>query len=170
MAEPNSRKQLLICEPDRGLRAALELALGRRYELVLAENPAEMMLLLDSHPIQLVIWDLDRPAGSLESTLKAVHAGETPAILRSRLGTDPSIVLDTLKAIRMARPTLTALLIAVQFDLDFQEAVVRECRLISFLTKRPRFAEHLIETVEILLHDRHASVIDRIVRMSIWRG
>jgi hypothetical protein len=61
---------IVICESYPGMREAFQLMLGRQYQMVFAGEPGEIAPLLRNHgTARLLIWDLDRPTGSLDETL-----------------------------------------------------------------------------------------------------
>lgn len=156
------KSTLLICESYPGLRSAFELMLGRQYRLVFAEQPHEIAPLLQNQKTtRLLIWDLDHPTGSLDETLKAI-CGETPLELPCR---SADKILETLKAVRRDHPALKILLVAGEFDSDFQMAAIQQCGLVCFLTKPRGSLEAVVEQIEVVLGDRESSIHQWVLRM-----
>lgn len=174
MSKIQPRGQLLICEAYPGLREAVKLLLEARgggYGLVFVEHPSEILPRLQRDAFRLLLWDLNAPTGSLETTLNAIRAGDNPETLRKTLSTDPSFVLGILKAVRHAAPALKTLLMAVQFDLDFQMAVVKQCGQVSFLPTPPgQSPMAIVEKIQIVLGDKKDSIWDRVVRVPLWKS
>ena len=153
LTEGKGSGPLLICESYPGMLGAFQLMLDRQYRLVFAEQPQEIVPLLREHgTTRLLIWDLDQPTGSLDETLKAI-CEETPLPCR------PSdAILETLKAVRKERPELKILLIAGEFDCDFQIAAIQQCGLVNFLTKPWNSSAAVVEQIQVMLGDRKSSI------------
>ncbi|MBI5569061.1 MAG: hypothetical protein HY914_03865, partial [Desulfomonile tiedjei] len=117
MTEEKSLGQLLVCENYPGMREAFKLVLASQYQLIFADDPSQITTLLRLHPVRLVIWDLDRTHGSLDETFGVIRAGNFEPFLKAYDG-----ALETLKRIRQTHPTLKILLIAGEFEYDFQIA------------------------------------------------
>lgn len=155
---------LLICESYPGMREAFKLMLGRQYRLVFAEQPHEIAPLLQNQKAtRLLIWDLDRPTGSLDETLKAI-CEDTPLELFYRSADE---ILATLKAVRRNSPALRILLVAGEFDYDFQIAAIQQCGLVSFLTKPWGSPPAVIEQIQVMLGDRKSSIRHHVLRIPI---
>ena len=127
---PPKRGRILICENYPGMRAAFDLMLGQHYELTFAEKPPEMLPLLRQHSVRLVIWDLDGEENSL----------------------------GILREIRESQPDLEILLVSGDFSLNFQEAAISQCGLVSFLTKPWNSPQAVIEKIQVMLGDRKSSI------------
>lgn len=162
MTEEKSSGQLLVCEDYPGMREAFKLVLGNQYQLIFADDSSQIMALLHIHPVRLVIWDLDRANGSLDETFDAIRAGNFESSLKTYEG-----VLETLKAIRQAHPTLKILLISGEFEYDFQIAAIQQCGDVRFLTKPWKSATGVLEQVQVMLGDRENSIHHRILRVPI---
>ncbi len=162
--EGKSSGPILICESYHGMREAFQLMLGCQYELVFAGQPHEIAQLLRDHgTARLLIWDLDRPTGSLDEALKAI-CEESPLELPSG---SSSKILETLKAIRQVRPELKILLVAGEFDVEFQSAAIRQCGLVRFLTKPWDSTTAIIEQIQVMLGDRQSSIRERVLRVPV---
>ncbi len=144
--------KILICENYSGMQGAFTLALGSEYELIFVSDPTEIPLALRSHPVRLLIWDLDRTSGSMQGVLKAIRMGQpfTPPT--------HSQSLETLQTIRQSYPALKILLIAQEFNIDFQEDVIRECGLVAFLTKPWNSSADVAERIQVILGDKKSSI------------
>ncbi len=145
--------QVLICENYPGLREAFKLMLEDQYELVVAEDQAEIIPLVRRHPIRLVIWDVDRIEGSLDKTLEAVRNGDDSYSPQRTIPAEE--ILAVLKAVRDAHPTLMFLLVAGEFDTDFMIEVIRKVGSVRFLSK-PWSAEAVAEQIQVMLGDKKA--------------
>ncbi len=145
----------MICESYPGMREAFKLMLGRQYQLAFAKQPHEITPLLRNHrTARLLIWDLDHPTGSLDETLKAI-CEETPMGLPCR---SADKILETLKAVRRDHPALKILLIAGEFECDFQIAAIQQGGLVSFLTKPWDSSAAVVEQIQVMLGDRKSSI------------
>lgn len=152
MEKEGTGGKILICESYPGMQGVFTLALGSEYELLLVNDPTEIPLVLRSHPVRLLIWDLDQTSGSVQGVLKTVLADGTltpPAY---------SKILETLRTIRQNCPDLKILLVAGSFGYDFQVTVIRECGLVAFLTKPWGPSADVVERIQILLNDKDSSV------------
>lgn len=155
---------LLICESYPGMREAFKLMLDRQYRLAFAEQPQEIVSLLRNHKaIRLLIWDLDRPTGSFDETLKAI-CEDRPLELSCRATED---ILATLRAVRRNHPELKILLVSGEFDVDFQLAVIQQCGLVSFFTKPWGPTAAVVEQIQVMLGDRKSSIRQWVLRMPI---
>jgi len=155
---------LVICESYPGLREAFKLMLDRQYRLVFAEQPHEIGSLLRAHKdTRLLIWDLDRPTGSLDETLKAI-CEDRPLELPYRATDD---ILVTLKTIRRDHPELRILLVAGEFDVEFQIAAIQQCGLVNFLTKPWGSPAAVTEQIQVMLDDRKSSIRQWVLRVPL---
>lgn len=159
--------QVLICESYPGLREAFKLMLGDHYELVFAEDPAEITPLVRRHPVRLVIWDVDRTEGSLDKTLEAVRNSDDSYSPQRTVPAEEILVV--LKAIRNARPALMILLVASELDTDFKIAAIRQIGSIRFLSK-PWSAEAVTEQIQVMLGDKKSSIRQWVLRVPIEAG
>ena len=162
MTEEKSLGQLLVCENYPGMREAFKLVLASQYQLIFADDPSQITTLLRLHQVRLVIWDLDRTNGSLDETFDAIRAGNFEPSLKTYDG-----ALETLKRIRQTHPTLKILLIAGEFEYDFQIAAIQQCGDVRFLTKPWKSAAGVVEQIQIMLGDRESSIHRRILRVPI---
>ena len=60
MEKEETGGKILICENYPGMQGVFTLALGSEYELLFVNDPTEIPLALRSHPVRLLIWDLDQ--------------------------------------------------------------------------------------------------------------
>ncbi len=162
--EGKPRSKLLVCEDYPAMHNAFRLILGRQYELIFAHTPEEIVPLLGQHSVRLLIWNLDRATGSLETALNAIRTADDPLrTYRESICIDGS--LDTLKVIRQTHPKLRILLMAGEFECDFQVAAIQQCGLVSFLTTPWKSNAELVEKVQVLLGDRKSSIRNWVLRM-----
>ena len=142
----------LICESYPGMQEVFTLALGSEYELLFVNDPAEIPLALRSHPVRLLIWDLDRTSGSIQGVLKTIRMGQpfTPPT--------HSQSLETLQTIRHSYPALKILLIAQEFNVGFQEDVIRNCGMTSFRTKPFEDTKALAEQIKVMIGDKQSTI------------
>jgi len=153
--------KILICESYPGMQGVFTLALGSEYELLFVSDPAEIPLALRRHPVRLLIWDLDQTSGSMQGVLKAVLADEPlapPAY---------SKILETLKTIRQSYPALKILLIAQEFNIDFQEDVIRSCGMASFRTKPFEDTKALAEQIKVIVGDKQSTIRSWVLRVPL---
>lgn len=162
--EENLSGQVLICESYPGLRKAFKLVLGDQYELVFAEDPAEIASLVRQHPVRLVIWDIDRIEGSLDKTFEAVRNGD--AFDSSQRTIPAEGILAVLKAVRDARPALRILLVAGEIDANFQITAIRQVGSIRFLSK-PWSPKTVAEQIQVMLGDKKSSIRHWVLRVPV---
>ena len=164
--EGKPRSKLLVCEGYPAMHDAFRLILGRQYELIFADTSEEIIPLLGQHSVRLLIWNLDRATGFLETALNAIRTADDPLrTYRESICIDGS--LDTLKVIRQTHPKLRILLMAGEFECDFQVAAIQQCGLVSFLTTPWKSNAELAEKVQVLLGDRKSFIRNWVFRMPI---
>lgn len=121
------------------MRDAFPLMLGDRYELAFVESPEEIVAFLAQSPARLLIWDMNK-------------------------GSD---YLGALRRIRWICPSLKILLVAGEFDVEFQIAAIRHCGLVRFLTKPWNSTAAAIEQIQIMLGDRKSSIQQWVLRIPV---
>ncbi len=136
----------------------MKLTLGGGYELVFTDTPAEIHSLLNRHAFRLVVWDIDQHDPS--APLKFLSNLDQPLDLQVSLVD----CLEMLQAIRRAHPQLPVVLLAGEFEYDFQAAIVPQCHSVSFLTK-DRPLDQLAERIQIILGDKKSSIREWILRI-----
>ena len=161
MEKEETSGEILICESYPGMQGVFTLALGSEYELLFVNDSTEIPLTLRSHPVRLLIWDLDRTSGSVQGVLKAVRTGESlapPAY---------SKILETLQTIRKSYPVLKILLITQEFNIDFQEDVIRNCGMMSFRTKPFEDTKALVEQIKVMVGDKQSTIRSWVLRVPL---
>lgn len=165
VSESRELRQILICENYPGLREAFKLMFekpeggGPHYGLTFVEHSSQIVPLLAQHAFRLLIWDLDRATDSPEGTFKGIRAGHLPELsLQSRE------IVATLDTIHTQYPTLKILLIAGDFEPDFQIAAFQHSAA-SFLTKSCKRPAEVVEKVQVLLGDKKSSIRSWILKV-----
>ncbi len=160
------RRKILICESYSGLQSAFKLMLDSRYDLIFSNDDEEILPLLDQNPGHLVVWDLDRPTGTMETALDAIRSSDEP-LQTYRETICANRFLDRLKAIRRAYPELKILLLAGEFECDFQVAAIQEIGSVSFFLKPWKSNGEIVEKIQVLLGDKKSSIRDWVLRMPL---
>lgn len=161
MKKDETGGKILICESYPGMQGVFTLALGSEYELLFVNDPTEIPLVLRSHPVRLLILDLDRTSGSMQGVLKTIRMG------KSFSPPTHSQSLETLQTIRHSYPALKILLIAQEFNIDFQENVIRNCGMMSFRTKPFEDTKALAEQIKVMVGDKQSTIRSWVLRVPL---
>jgi DNA-binding NtrC family response regulator len=129
---------ILVCEPYEGLQEAFRLMLDDWASVQVVSKTTEWLPVLAKQHWDLFVLDLDGQAG------------------------EP---LELVRNIRLAYPDLKMLLVAGEFDYDFQVACVKLGQL-SFITK-PFSAAATVAKMKTLLGLAAPSIHTRVVKIAL---